>query len=117
MIGNKILFVYYDWSEYGITHRDHSKEPPIIKGLVVDAFTDIKGSVSGRSSSFLGIGDGSVSGSTKSKRMYKVEYFSEYDKEEKDPQYTDIHDWQLRKILSFANNPDQERNEEKFVNT
>lgn len=109
MIGNKIEFHYYE--------KYSSKREPIKKiGLVVDAYTEITGRTSGKSESFLGFGEGNISGSTSSNRMYKVEYFQEYDKEHKNPYYTDIHDWQLIKIISFIKSTTQEINEEKIIN-
>lgn len=108
MIGNKIEFNYYG-DKYS-TNREAKK----LTGIVVDAFTNVSGRISGSNEVFLGFGGGTTSGSTESKRMYKVECYEEYDTEKKHVQYKDIFDWQLNKIISFAGQASQEINEEKF---
>lgn len=89
MIGNTIEFLFYDWGNTYDINSDKKREDRITTGIVVDAFTDISGVVSGRS------------GKTESKRMYKVQYshFFQHD----NPLYIDIHSWQLCKIIKFAN--------------
>ncbi len=111
MIGNIIEFHYHDFSA-----RSTDRKPEIITGLVVDAFTKVSGSVSGRSESFLGFGEGTTSGKTDSKRMYKVEFYENWDTHKRIIKYEDIYAWQLVKIISHANSyKPQETNEEKFV--
>lgn len=108
MIGNKIEFIYFD--KYLKDDKGEYKE-----GIVVDAFTKVSGTITGNSEVFLGFGGGVTSGSTSSNRMYKVEFFGKYDMERKYPTLTDIHDWQLKRIISFANDSKQEINEEKII--
>jgi hypothetical protein len=111
MIGNTIEF--HDYTSRHIT-KDIRREPDKLEGLVVDAFTEVSGSVSGSSEVFLGFGGGKTSGQTKSKRMYKVEYYETWDKKKKHKYYKDIHAWQLIRIIAFAKAPDQEKNEENI---
>lgn len=108
MIGNKIEFVWYG-DKYS-----NNKEPKNYIGIVVDAFTNVSGRISGSSDVFLGFGGGKTSGSTENKRMYKVEFYEDWDTQKKCVQYKDIHDWQLKKIISFSGQTNQEVNEEKF---
>lgn len=70
MIGNRIKYSKwnFDYPEDSPLRREEKE------GLVVDAFTEVSGYVSGSSDSFLGFGSGSVSGSTNSRRKYIVEY-------------------------------------------
>lgn len=109
MIGNEIEFKDYDFSRY-----DSKKEPEVLTGIVVDAFTKVTGHTKGSAESFLGFGSGSVSGNVDSNRMYKVEYSSSWDTRKKHRYYKDIHAWQLIRIVKFANAP-QEVNEEKII--
>ena len=98
MIGNTIEFVYYDWDN--ISSVIHEKgEPKKYIGLVVDAYTEITGKISGSNEIFLGFGGGSTSGTTNSKRMYKVQFYEDWDTDKKYIKYKDIYDWQLRKII------------------
>jgi hypothetical protein len=90
MIGNTIKFRYYPTGAHGF--RDYNKAEEE-EGVVVDAFTEITGSVKGESI----FGFGEVSGDTKCRRMYKVQYTvynSQY--------FTTIHDSQLISIVRFA---------------
>lgn len=64
MIGNKILFRWYD-SPTGYTRPIPEKE-----GIVVDAWTEVTGS--GKGEVFIGFGD--AKGEVKSRRYYKVEF-------------------------------------------
>jgi hypothetical protein len=100
MIGNTIEFI--DLENY------HNSNKKTKIGLVVDAFTDI----SGKSASLFGFGEGK----TQSKRIYKVLFYDEYDSSKKFPQFIDIPDWCLKKIISFASQTNQELNEENFNN-
>ena len=111
MIGNKIEFLHYDFGNYSDYERNRTREDRLRIGLVVDAFTEVKGSMKGSSEVFLGFGGGTTSGHTDSKRKYKVEYTEKYSDT---PRYIDIQDWQMVKIISFARQPNQEVNEEKF---
>ncbi len=104
MIGNEIEFFYTEPTmDKGI----------VMSGIVVDAYTKITGSVSGQSGYFLGIGDGSVSGNTDSKRMYKVHTTSRWDLNGKRNQFVDIPATWLKDIIRYAV-PAQELNEEKI---
>lgn len=109
MIGNKIEFIYYDWNNYS---SDNKGEEHI--GIVVDAFTKVTGTIRGSNDVFLGIGGGSTTGNTDSKRMYKVEFNEKWDTEKQCTKYKDICDWQLRRIISYAGSNNQEVNEEKI---
>jgi len=112
MIGNTIKFIYYEKINPGSLKGSERKEAT---GLVVDAYTEIKGSTSGKFDSFLGCGDGSVSGETKSNRIYKVQYYEEWDAQKSLVRFKDIEAWQLSEIISFANSINQEVNEEKII--
>lgn len=103
MIGNTIEFIY--WEDI-LTSRENKTAT----GLVVDAFTKVTGSVSG--GSFLGIGE--TTGSTDSKRVYKVQFYESWDSQKKCIQFKDIEAWQMKKIISFAGQTNQELNEEKI---
>lgn len=94
MIGNTILFRHYD----------HNFEKSEKTGLVVDAFTEITGNVSGVSV----FGFGETEGKTASKRIYKVE-FKNYDWS-KIVEYVNIRESQLISILVNVH----KINEEKF---
>lgn len=120
MIGNTIEFLYYAHDEYGFEFvlsrpelRD--KKPDTLTGLVVDAFTNISGSVTGRSESMFGFGSGHTSGSTKSNRKYKVEFYAKWDTEKKNVKYHDIDAWKLVRIVKYANAREQEKHEEKII--
>lgn len=106
MIGNKIEFVWYGY--------DGCQKGKEYTGIVVDAFTEVSGEISGNSGTFLGFGSGETSGKTRSKRMYKVEFYGERDREKKYVKYEDIYASQLKKIISFAGPANQEVNEEKL---
>lgn len=111
MIGNKIEFLHYDFSNHSERESNRTREDRLRVGLVVDAFTEVTGRVSGKSEVFLGFGGGKTSGNTNSKRNYKIEYFEKHlDK----PRYINIQDWQMVKIISFAGQSNQEKHEEKF---
>lgn len=99
MIGNKIKFRKITWigAEYHVSE---------IIGIVVDAYTEVRGRY--KSSTFIGIGEGK--GDTNSSRMYKVECISvggtyKY--------YEDIYAKSLIEILEYNN---QSVQHEKFVN-
>jgi hypothetical protein len=87
MIGNKIKFAEYTYS--GSTHTREEHE-----GLVVDAWTDVSGTVSGKTDVFLGFGEGKVSGRTQSNRMYKVQT--------KYGSFKDIRAGMISEIVEFA---------------
>lgn len=111
MIGNKIEFLHYDFSNRHDYKSERTREDRLTVGLVVDAFTEVTGKVSGKSEVFLGFGGGKTSGNTKSNRTYKVEYLDKYLNTIK---YINIQDWQLVKIISYAGQSNQEKHEEKF---
>lgn len=92
MIGNKVIFTYLD-DKYNRIE---------VEGLIVDAYTDISGSVSGKQQGMFGFSEGSTSGSTKSERMYKVLYYSEWDADKKHQRFKDIRSHQIDTILSFV---------------
>lgn len=110
MIGNTIKFLHYNHNDYSEYERNRTNEERERIGLVVDAFTEIKGYTSGSTEVFLGFGAGKTSGSTESKRVYKVEYTEKY----LGKRYINIYERQLLEILSYAGQPNQEINEEKF---
>jgi len=110
MIGNTIEYIFHDWK-----YKTTGEKGELRKGIVVDAFTEVKGSVRGKSEYFLGIGEGHISGTTDSVRIYRVQFYKEWDREKKFVEFNDIHIWQLKKIISFANDPKQEVNEEKII--
>jgi hypothetical protein len=114
MIGNTIEFVFIDFNDNERHLKPLSDKQDVRIGLVVDAFTDVSGSMSGKSESFLGFGEGRMSGSTKSKRKYLIESFENWDQGKKHPILIEIYQWQVKKITSYAGNPQQEINEEKF---
>jgi len=93
MIGNRIKFKKYSFRTLGSTHQLHDTQE---EGLVVDAWTDVSGTVSGKTEVFLGFGEGKVSGSTKSKRMYKVECGKTF------KYYQDIEANMITEITEFA---------------
>ncbi len=103
MIGNTIEFIY--WEDI-LKSRDEITAT----GLVVDAFTKVTGNISGGSI----FGFGETTGSTDSNRVYKVLYYSSWDDKKQYPRFQDIHAFQLKKIISFAGQPNQELNEEKI---
>jgi len=108
MIGNKIEFYHYN-KDYSVKN-----DPEIRTGTVVDAFTNIKGRISGSSEVILGFGGGTTSGRTESSRTYKVQWYEAWDDLEQNPQYIDIQSWQLKRIVSFAGQVAQEVNDEKI---
>lgn len=105
MIGNTIKFfiIKYD--------SDHNSYKETFTGLVVDAFTEVKGNIKGSSSGALSFSSGSVSGTTDSNRIYKVQYKT-YDGG--NTYFINIRDWQLDEIIAFAGQTKKETNEEKF---
>lgn len=92
MIGNTIIFRQYGKTSSGFRDYDKVKE---VEGLVVDAWTDVSGSVKGES--LFGFGD--VKGDTQSRRMYKVEY-QMYEGGSK--YYEDIEDYLLIRVVKLA---------------
>lgn len=106
MIGNKIK--YREYLTYGGEVKFNIEE-----GIVVDAYTKIDGSMSGKGASLLGFGESSMRGKTDSTRMYKIEmsYINREDK--RVVYYKDIPANRLEEIVSFANQT-QEQKEEKF---
>lgn len=103
MIGNTIKFMYY--------LTDTIKEER--EGIVVDAYTNVTGTVSGKYESILGFGEGRTTGSTKSKRIYKVEYIYPYTQKKI---YIDVADYLLIEVVKFAKSfEQQETNEEKII--
>lgn len=72
MIGKTIVFEHRDANVL-----DSYKENPIKTGIVVDAWVEINGYYR-KGGDFLS--GGAAKGSTSSQRMYKVEYYSDYDK-------------------------------------
>ena len=111
MIGNKIEFLHYDFGNFHEHEHNRKREDRLRIGLVVDAYTEVKGKMIGSSEMFLGFGGGTTSGHTDSKRKYKVQYMEKYSNT---PKFYDMYDWQLVKIISFAGQTNQELNEEKF---
>ena len=108
MIGNRIKFKETRWD--GTTHTTKERE-----GVVVDAFTEVSGSVSGTGASILGIGSSKTAGNTSSRRKYKVEYYADYDTKKERPIYEDISAFQLVKIIQFYHQGNQELLEEKII--
>lgn len=83
MIGNKIRYTYYYPGAIG--HKE------VHEGVVVDAYTAVKGKVEGMN--FVIFGE--VSGGVDSKRIYIVEYVIGNKKF-----YEEIKSWQLIEILN-----------------
>jgi hypothetical protein len=112
MIGNTIEFKDYWRDSSDKLHTD------IYQGLVVDAFTEVSGTVkgSGKYDSFLGFGEGKsdVYGKTESKRIYKVQVKEKYLEGFK---FYDVKANMMTKIISFGNSRTQEENEEKIIDT
>jgi len=106
MIGNTIK--YREYFTYGGETKFNIKE-----GVVVDAYTKIDGSMSGKGAAILGFGESSMRGKTDSTRMYKIEISYINQKDERVVFYQDIPASRLHEIVSYANQP-QEQNEEKF---
>lgn len=104
MVGNTVE--YNQWYRFG----RFQNPPEKLIGIVVDAYTDVSGSISGKGSYFLGIGDSSTSGSTKSKRKYKVMYYNKYDSEKQHQYFDTINESDVIRIIEFGN----EFKEEKF---
>lgn len=109
MIGNTIRYMHYYFINNTLTSEERV-------GLVVDAFTEVKGTVSGSVDMAFGFGSGSTSGSTKSNRVYKVMFYEKYDTEKKLQKFDNVKDNFVSAIIEFANNSNQEKNEEKFIN-
>jgi hypothetical protein len=96
MIGNKIQFSYY-------IDNDVNKWPEIKQGIVVDAFIMITGEENSLNMHNIQEGIGEKIKNTFSKRVYKVEFFHDWDTGRTEPSYKNIFEWQLKKIISFAN--------------
>lgn len=111
MIGNTIEFLYFDFSNFSDYERKKSNEERKTIGLVVDAYTEITGSITGKSETFLGFGSGDTTGDTKSKRKYVVQYTPSWSNT---PKFYTMEAWQLSKIISFPSQSNQELNEEKI---
>lgn len=99
MIGNTIIFRIYETSYSGFI--DWSKPAKEVEGLVIDAFTKVTGSVEG--DGILGFVE--VKGRTDSKRMYKVQYYEQWDSKKEYPRLTDITDSYLVRVVKFAEVP------------
>lgn len=98
MIGNTILFKYHSFGIY--SDSDDGKE---LEGIVIDAYTEVSGGVSGSSGSLLGFGSGSVKGKTKSDRIYIVQCWPSWDVEKKHtPRLVNVRSWQVRQIIKLA---------------
>lgn len=103
MIGNTIIFNKYKYKYIGDC-KLITCEFDVTEGIVVDAYTEVKGHTSGES--FLGFGE--TEGKTSSKRIYKVQYFEGWDSYKRLPQLMDIQDWMVVKIISINNSLCQE---------
>lgn len=91
MVGSSVTFsIFNDKHEY-IT----------LKGVIVDAYTDITGSVSGKSENAFGFGSGKTTGTTESRRVYRVMHHPEWDTEKTYQRFTDVHINAIQKINQF----------------
>lgn len=107
MIGNTIKYTHYNLIQQTSEERI---------GLVVDAYTEVKGTVRGSVDMAFGFGSGSTSGSTKSDRVYKVMFYDKYDTKKTRQKFDNVKENFVQEIIEFANNSNQEKNEEKFIN-